>query len=77
MLTLYGQLTDAGTAWLFTPARRLDALDPNYGQPVALPKDAVVVGDGYGLRSVRLSARLAAAAGLITKPNTRAAMYAA
>lgn len=74
MLTLYGQLQDAGDAWLFTPARRLDRLAPNFGQAVRLPKDAVEVGEGFGLRSVRLSTRVAREAGLIEPPNTRAAM---
>ena len=77
MFTLYGELIDEGDAWLFTPARRLDPLAPNFGQAVRLPKEAVTTGHEYGFDSVRLSRKLAKEVGLIETPNTRAAMYVA
>jgi hypothetical protein len=78
MLTLYGKLADDGDSWLFTPARRLDACAPDFGQSVRLNKSDVIVDSGYGLDGVRLSVELAKEVGLLpeqTSHHTMAAMY--
>ena len=81
VVTLYGDLVDRGEEWLFTPARRLDPADPDFGSPVRLAKRDVIasVRVGAGLDWVRVRLATARMAGLLPErqpQRTRYAMYA-